>query len=379
MSRDLILVLIALFAWGLGEGMFLIFQPLYLEQLGADPVGIGGVMGLWAASMAISHIPAGYLADRFGRRPLMWAGWSLGAAASYLMALAGSLPIYIAGMLLYGLTAFTLSPINSYVTAARRRLSVGQVITLVSAVFHAGAIIGPRLGGAIAGQFGLRYIYWASAVIFTISTLMVLLLRPQAVEPQPPGEKRPGLVLNSRFNLYLGMVFLVIFAAYLPQPLTPNFLEKYHALTYDKIGWLGSIGSLGVVVFNLIFGQFRPRLGFLLGQAAVGVFALIMWQGAGQPLFMLAYFMLGGYRAARALAIAQSGEMAPAANMGLAYGLVETVGAFAMIGAPILAGFLYQRDPYLVYMTGIGLLLAAMLASTLFLFRKEPVKSVTPR
>jgi hypothetical protein len=36
MKRDLILVAIAMFAWGLGEGMFLYFQPLYLEELGAN-------------------------------------------------------------------------------------------------------------------------------------------------------------------------------------------------------------------------------------------------------------------------------------------------------------------------------------------------------
>jgi hypothetical protein len=45
MKRDLILVAIAMFAWGLGEGMFLYFQPLYLEELGANPIMIGTILG----------------------------------------------------------------------------------------------------------------------------------------------------------------------------------------------------------------------------------------------------------------------------------------------------------------------------------------------
>ena len=35
MTRDLILVALSRFPWGLGEGIF--FQPIYLRQLGADP------------------------------------------------------------------------------------------------------------------------------------------------------------------------------------------------------------------------------------------------------------------------------------------------------------------------------------------------------
>ena len=42
MTKDLILVAVSLFTWGLGEGIFIYFQPLYLQKLGASPVAIGG-------------------------------------------------------------------------------------------------------------------------------------------------------------------------------------------------------------------------------------------------------------------------------------------------------------------------------------------------
>ena len=45
MSRDLILVAISLFTWGIGEGMFYMFQPLYLQQWGASPILIGALLG----------------------------------------------------------------------------------------------------------------------------------------------------------------------------------------------------------------------------------------------------------------------------------------------------------------------------------------------
>ena len=71
MGRDLKLLILALMIWGIGEGMFFYFQPIYLEQLGADPALIGLILGSYGVAMMIAHIPAGYLADRLGRKPLM--------------------------------------------------------------------------------------------------------------------------------------------------------------------------------------------------------------------------------------------------------------------------------------------------------------------
>ena len=46
LSRDNRLMALALFLWASGEGLFIYIQPLYVQQLGADPVQIGGVLSL---------------------------------------------------------------------------------------------------------------------------------------------------------------------------------------------------------------------------------------------------------------------------------------------------------------------------------------------
>ena len=67
MTRDFLYVIISLFTWGVGEGAFFYFQPLFLEELGASPIVIGAILGGVGVAMTVVHIPAGYLADRFGR------------------------------------------------------------------------------------------------------------------------------------------------------------------------------------------------------------------------------------------------------------------------------------------------------------------------
>jgi len=67
-------------------------------------------------------------------------------------------------MLLYGITAFVVSPLNSYVTAARGKLSLVRAMTLTSAAYNLGAVLGPISGGWIGARLGLRNVYLISAV-----------------------------------------------------------------------------------------------------------------------------------------------------------------------------------------------------------------------
>src|SRR5690606_15237576 len=96
---------------------------------------IGVILGAFGFAMAITHIPAGRLADTFGRRPLIIGAWILGLVSTFLMGITNLLPIYLIGMFGYGLTAFVASPLSSYVTAARGEWSVSATLALTSATF----------------------------------------------------------------------------------------------------------------------------------------------------------------------------------------------------------------------------------------------------
>jgi MFS family permease len=373
MSRDLILVALSLLVWGLGEGAFFSFQPLYLQQLGADPIAIGAILGGYGFAQTLAHVPAGYLADRIGRRPLMRFAWILGLIATWLMAIATTLPTFVAGMLLYGTTMFVVSPLNSYVTAARGKWSVGRAITTTSAFFNIGAILGPTMGGWIGENYGFRSIFLVAAVIFGLSTILIFFIRPQPVEGRTALGQGDKLIRNAPYLRFMSLVFLAAFAMYLPQPLAPNFLQNERGLSLVAIGQLYSISSLGVVLSNLLLGNLEHRLGYLLGQVFVGVFAAILWQQTGMVWYGLAYLFVGGYRTARALAIAQIQTLVHPANMGLAYGFSETISSSANILVPFLAGFLYDRSPEIIFPLSLILITISVLANAYYLyFRSAP-------
>lgn len=371
MGRDLILLGISLMTWGIGEAMFLIFQPLYLQQLGASPVTIGAIFGAAGIAMTVAHIPAGHLADRIGRKPLLLAAWFTGIVATWVMALARSLPFFILGLLIYSLTTFVSSPLNSYITAARGKLSVGRAITMVSALYNIGAVLGPWIGGQVGERLGLRTIYVIAGSLFMVSLTVLLFIKPQPVEQHNPDTPTNGNFFNRRFVSYLSVIFIAGFSMYLAQPLSSNYLQNQHHLSLESIGILGTISSIGIVILSLTLGNLKARTGYVFGQLAVSIFALSLWHGASFPWFCLGYFLLGGYRITRSLATAQTKNLVHQSRMGLAYGITETVGSSAIILAPPLAGFLYQIDPTMMYIVGFCLIIISILISMRFIPHPE--------
>ncbi len=366
MNRNLLFIALALFTWGIGEGMFFNFQPIYLAELGSDPQQIGLILGAFGAAMAITHIPAGHLADRFGRRPMLVAAWAMGLVAAIVMALATTLPFFVVGMLAYGLTAFVSSPLASYVTAARGKWSVGLALALTSATFNVGMALGPFPAGWIGEHYGLRTVYFFVAAIFAISNVIMWSIQGQPLDHHDPNDPPVSVLSNVRFLGFLVVMGLAVFAMYLAQPLTANFLRDVRGLSLQEMGLIFMVGAAGNALVSVFLSLFRPRLSFPIAQIFVGLFALFIWRGTDVYAFLLGYFLLGGFRAARPLASAQARALVHESQMGLTFGVMETVNALIFIVTPPLAGFLYERDPALVYPLSLGLLVLSVFVTVIF-------------
>ena len=348
--------------------MFFNFVPIHLEEeflLSKQQVGFA--LGAFGFFMAVTHIPGGHLADRIVRRPLLIAAWMLGVAAALLMGLAKTLPLYLAGLLLYGVTAFVASPLGSYVTAARGKWEIGTALSMTTATFSMGMALGPVTGGWIAENYGMRSSYLVAFGVFVVSLMFMIFIQSQPIDRHDPEAPPQRLLNNPRFTNFLMIYAFAVFALYLSQPLTPNFISGVRQLSLTETGWVFSAGALGNSLLSLGIGRFFiPRRGFLVAQLMVAFFAALIWQGTGLPIFMLGYFLLGGFRAARPMAMAQVRELVHDSQMGLTYGTMETVSATIFIIAPPIAGFIFERDPYFIYPLAIGLIVVSIFVSYFF-------------
>ncbi len=173
MNRNLRLVAISLFTWALGEGLFLCFVTLRLEESGATPVLIGNVMALYALVQAVVMIPAGLATDRWGAWQVMIGAWLVALLAIFLMALADTLWLFAAGWLTYGLTSWVAPALTTYVTNHRDCLTPERALALIFTSYTSGMIFSPTLGGWIGERFGLRIPFAIAVVFLFVSTLVV--------------------------------------------------------------------------------------------------------------------------------------------------------------------------------------------------------------
>jgi MFS family permease len=368
LSRDNRLMVLALFLWASGEGLFIYLQPIYVQQLGADPVQIGGVLSLAGLSMTVSYLPGGILADRISRKTMMLGGWGLGLIAVLLMAAAHDWREFIPGAMLYTFSAFCVPAVSATIADAAGDVPLERVLTLVYAGFWAGSIVSPWVGGWLAKLIGMRTVYVIAAACFATSALVILQVRTQPVRARMSARRMPSSA-SLRSGATLGIIVFAIFLAmYIGQPLAPNFLRDTAGWPIERIGLLGSLHALGVTLLAPSLGRWsavasRKLLGLLAAQALVwaSLGLLLIGARAVPGIVLVAFFLRGGYGACRNLTNAHIAGGASPENRGAAFGLAETAAASAQMAAPYFAGWLYAAHPAAPIGAGLAFIPAAML------------------
>ncbi len=372
MPRDVGILAVTTFIWGVGEGLFIFFYPLSLQSWQMDAVQIGVVLSLLGVIMAVVQAPAGYLSDRFGTLPLIRASLILGVIAAGMMAAAKSLPFFVAGLIVYSITSFIVAPRNSYITQMRGSWSAQRGISFVSGSLQVGEIFGPMLGGRIAQTAGLEMVFRYSAGLFLIATVIAFFARRPVVqrEEQESGTPLVNPLINPRFIGLLVIIFFTIIALSTPEQLTSVYLQDVHHLSLQQIGLTGTFAGIGGAVILFALGSASALVGMIVSQALLALFCLLMLRGQNAAVFYIGYLFVGGYPLYRSMAAAAVRTLVRTRDLGLVYGLVETGNALAVILAPLAAGFLYHFQPESIYTTSL-IALVVMITLTVGWFYKN--------
>ncbi len=153
-------------------------------------------LGASAAAAAIAALPAARLSDRLGRKPLIWAACAIGACGTAVFALAPTIEVAVAGIVLVGVGSGTFLAVDWALlselvpkAASGRYMGMSQLATALQAVIAVavGGIVMDLVGGvdfATGPRAGI-----ATGVLFY--AIGALLLWP-VVEPRRRRQARPG-------------------------------------------------------------------------------------------------------------------------------------------------------------------------------------------
>ncbi len=127
--------------------------------------------------------PAGRLADRLGRRPLLVAGWATMTLRLVLVAVAQAPWQVLAVQVLDGVaqSLFIVVAAAWMTDRLADHKRVGEAQVLVGSALVAGSAIGPMLSGLVVDGLGYRGMFWLLAGIGTVATLIVVALVPETL------------------------------------------------------------------------------------------------------------------------------------------------------------------------------------------------------
>lgn len=185
MNKALIVIFATVVLDAVGIGLvFPILPALLRDVTHADNVApyIGIMTALYALMQFVFAPVLGSLSDRLGRRPVLLISLA-GAAINYLfLAFAPSLWMLLLGRAIAGLTSANVSVATAYITDISPEHTRARRFGLFNAMFGAGFIIGPVLGGAL-GDHHLRLPFIVAALLNTGNLLLAYRMLPESRPP----------------------------------------------------------------------------------------------------------------------------------------------------------------------------------------------------
>lgn len=222
--------------------------------LAPDSSAVSGLVTAFFLGLAVAQIPAGLLADRYGRKPVLRIGLLLYAAGAIGTLLAPSLGWMLAARFVWGLAAG--GPRVVTMAIVRDRYSgdqMARVMSVVMAMFILVPVIAPTIGSALLAIGTWQFVFAFCAVAATAlniwsgrpeETLQPEHRRPLRLGPVLEGARQ---VLHSRETVLLGLALTAILASFM------SYIASIELIVDEVLG-LGD-------VFPLIFGLLAIGMG----------------------------------------------------------------------------------------------------------------------
>ena len=211
-------IVAAVFVSGTGIGSLLPILPLFLRERGASYSFVGVIVGAALLAQALGQWPAGWLAERIGRREMMVAGLLLAAGASLMFLLPLPYEWLVVVRFVQGLGFAAAAPAEvAAVADVVPPAELGRAYGWVAAARQSGLIVGPAIGGLLA-VFGRWTVFAVTGSALAGATLVAALALPPSVRRAPAEvgigrilvqSTRVGAALRAMATLAIGLGLLI--------------------------------------------------------------------------------------------------------------------------------------------------------------------------
>lgn len=368
-----------------GFGLILPLLPFWAERLGANAVGVGLILTIYALAQFIFTPVLGTLSDRYGRKPVILTSLLIEAASLAFTALAGALPILLLARFVGGIGASNIGSAQAVVSDVTTAKERAKGMGMIGAAIGLGFVIGPALGGVLA-PLGQTVPFWVAAGVALLNALLVALLLPETRKQRVSQMERtegtehrqgisvlffgwknalhyPAVVRLVIVNLFYTVAFTAMEAIF------PLFTQHGFGWNATQNGYVFTyVGFIVVIMQGGLVGQLVKRWnehGIMLAGLVLLAGGLVLLAFSTQLALLLA--ALGilsiGDGAATPTVSTLLSFASPTEAQGETLGLAQGVGGLGRIIGPLLAGSAYTIAPATPFIGGgILVVLAALIA-----------------
>ncbi|MBV9824073.1 MAG: MFS transporter [Alphaproteobacteria bacterium] len=361
-----------------GFGLVIPLLPFYAERFTASAPEMTMLFATYSLMSMLASPIWGRLSDSVGRRPVLMVSMAASAVAYCWLAFATQLWMLFAARAVAGICAGNIAAAQAYIADVTPPEKRAKGMGLIGAAFGLGFIIGPVVGGVLAGNdlahADLRTPGLIAAGLSLLACIGVLLVLRESLAP---GSTRPrrGRLTTTREALtrptlarLLAVFFLVILAFSGMEAIFAWWAMKQFGWGPRSTGFVFFyVGVLSSLMQGGLIGHLSRRFGeerlMQTGLALIAGGLLILAGARDMAVLLVSVSALAiGMGAMQPSINSLISKSAAADEQGEVMGVAQSIGSLARVLGPLIAGALFdafgRNSPYV---WGAVLVTAALL------------------
>jgi len=311
------------------------------REFGTDVKAVTVAIMLTLAARPIGAFCFGWLAEHFGRRPVLMADIILFSIFEFASGFAPSLTSLLVLRFLFGIAmggewGLGASLVMESIPAKLR----GPVSGLLQSGYPSGYFVASLVYFALFDKIGWRGMF----MVGVAPALLVLLIRIHVKESpvfEAQRKKRPARPIAELFSHWkIALYMIVLMAAFNAfshgtQDLYPTFLQVQHHFDTHLTGTLTAVMNLGAIIGGIGFGIWSERIGrkraIIIG-SLLALPVLPLWAFTATPVLLAigAFLMQVAVQGAWGIVPVHLNELSPPAARALFPGFAYQLGNLLM-------------------------------------------------